>query len=103
KQGRDVFPVQAPRDGPHEAVDPRPFLFLLLGFLFLDSRCRLVQFVWMLSTKLGAPCMVIEKYCLKYAKPEDIGASPEEESSDEEPSENEYDSSDEQMLGKPDP
>ncbi|KAJ8499623.1 hypothetical protein OPV22_010175 [Ensete ventricosum] len=45
----------------------------------------------------------VKEYCLKYAKPEDIGASPEEESSDEEPSENEYDSSDEQMLGKPDP
>ncbi|URD97692.1 ubiquitin-conjugating enzyme [Musa troglodytarum] len=45
----------------------------------------------------------VKEYCLKYAKPEDIGASPEEESSDEELSENEYDSSDEQMLGKPDP
>lgn len=43
------------------------------------------------------------EYCLKYAKPEDIGASPEEESSDEELSENECDSSDEQMLGKADP
>lgn len=42
KQGRDVVPEQAPRDGPHEAVDPRPFLFLLVGFLFLDSRYRYV-------------------------------------------------------------
>ncbi|CAL9051669.1 unnamed protein product [Musa banksii] len=45
----------------------------------------------------------VKEYCLKYAKPEDIGASPEEESCDEELSENECDSSDEQMLGKPDP
>ncbi|RWW27548.1 hypothetical protein GW17_00008029 [Ensete ventricosum] len=86
------YRVETVDDGTHEFfVD------------FHGPKESLVQFVWMLSTKLGAPCMVIEKYCLKYAKPEDIGASPEEESSDEEPSENEYDSSDEQMLGKPDP
>lgn len=43
------------------------------------------------------------EYCKKYAKPEDIGASPEDESSEEELSEDEYDSSDEQVVGKPDP
>lgn len=44
------------------------------------------------------------EYCERYAKPEDVGAAPEEQSSDEEPSEEEYDaSSDEGVVGKPDP
>lgn len=43
------------------------------------------------------------EYCEKYAKPEDIGAVPEEKSSDEELSDNESDSSDEQVAGKADP
>jgi len=43
------------------------------------------------------------EYCEKYAKPEDAGAVPEEESSDEELSEDEYASSDEAMVGQPDP
>lgn len=43
------------------------------------------------------------EYCEKYAKPEDIGAATEENSSDEELSEDEYDSSDEQVAGKADP
>ncbi|KAG6503700.1 hypothetical protein ZIOFF_036024 [Zingiber officinale] len=45
----------------------------------------------------------VKEYCRLFAKPEDVGNSPEDESSDEEMMENEYDSSDEQMLGKPDP
>ncbi|URD95889.1 ubiquitin-conjugating enzyme [Musa troglodytarum] len=45
----------------------------------------------------------VKEYCKKYAKPEDIGASPEDESSEEELSADEYDSSDEQVVGKPDP
>ncbi|THU65544.1 hypothetical protein C4D60_Mb05t04770 [Musa balbisiana] len=45
----------------------------------------------------------VKEYCQKYAKPEDIGASPEDKLSDEELSEDEYDSSDEQVVGKPDP
>lgn len=43
------------------------------------------------------------EYREKYAKPEDIGAAPEEKSSDEEPSEDEYDSEDEEMAGPSDP
>lgn len=43
------------------------------------------------------------EYCEKYAKPEDAGAAPEEKSSDEEMSEDEYDSSDEAMVGPVDP
>jgi ubiquitin-conjugating enzyme E2 H len=46
------------------------------------------------------------EYCEKYAKPEDIGAATEEKSSDEEDeelTEDEYDSSDEQIAGKADP
>lgn len=44
------------------------------------------------------------EYREKYAKPEDIGAAPEEKSSDEELSEDESDdSSDEQVAGKADP
>lgn len=43
------------------------------------------------------------EYCQKYAKPEDVGAVPEEKSSDEELSEDEYDSSDEAVVGTVDP
>lgn len=43
------------------------------------------------------------EYCEKYAKPEDAGAVPEEKSSDEELSEDEYASSDEAMVGEADP
>lgn len=47
--------------------------------------------------------MFIE-YCEKYAKPEDAGAAPEEKSSDEELSEDDYGSSDDQeVAGKADP
>ncbi|KAG4951021.1 hypothetical protein JHK85_044888 [Glycine max] len=42
----------------------------------------------------------VKEYCEKYAKPEDIGAATEENSSDEELSEDEYDSSDEQVAGR---
>lgn len=45
----------------------------------------------------------LSEYCEKYAKPEDIGAAPEDKSSDEELSEDESDSSDEQVVGKADP
>ena len=43
------------------------------------------------------------EYCEKYAKPEDIGAAPEEKSSDEELSEDEYESLDDEMAGQADP
>lgn len=43
------------------------------------------------------------EYCQKYAKPEDVGAVPEEKSSDGELSEDEYDSSDEAVAGPVDP
>lgn len=44
------------------------------------------------------------EYCEKYAKPEDIGASKEEDSSDEELSEDDdYASSDDGIAGQPDP
>uniref|UniRef100_A0A2P2L3W0 E2 ubiquitin-conjugating enzyme n=1 Tax=Rhizophora mucronata TaxID=61149 RepID=A0A2P2L3W0_RHIMU len=45
----------------------------------------------------------VKEYREKYAKPEDMGAAPEENSSDEEPSEDEYQSHDEEMAGQPDP
>nr|XP_010935784.1 ubiquitin-conjugating enzyme E2 5 isoform X1 [Elaeis guineensis] len=46
----------------------------------------------------------VKEYCERYAKPEDAGAPPEENSSDEEPTEDEYDSSDEDAVpGNPDP
>ncbi|KAL6124170.1 PREDICTED: ubiquitin-conjugating enzyme E2-23 kDa [Fragaria vesca subsp. vesca] len=45
----------------------------------------------------------VKEYCLKYAKPEDIGAVPEDKSSDEELSENESDSCDDQVAGQADP
>ncbi|KAG1361374.1 Ubiquitin-conjugating enzyme E2 5 [Cocos nucifera] len=44
------------------------------------------------------------EYCERYAKPEDAGAPPEENSSDEELTEDEFDSSDEDAVpGNPDP
>ncbi|KAL6645504.1 hypothetical protein ACP70R_017112 [Stipagrostis hirtigluma subsp. patula] len=45
----------------------------------------------------------VKEYCEKYAKPEDAGVVPEDKSSDEELSEDEDDSGDEEILGKPDP
>ncbi|KAJ7951160.1 Ubiquitin-conjugating enzyme, E2 [Quillaja saponaria] len=45
----------------------------------------------------------VKEYCEKYAKPEDVGVSMEDKSSDEELSEDESDSEDEQMAGKADP
>lgn len=46
----------------------------------------------------------VPEYCQRYAKPEDVGNDSDGKSSDEELSEdNEYDSSDEQVVGKPDP
>lgn len=43
------------------------------------------------------------EYCEKYAKPEDIGVSQEENSSDDELSEEDYASSDDAIAGQPDP
>ncbi|XVF22521.1 hypothetical protein REPUB_Repub12eG0179500 [Reevesia pubescens] len=51
----------------------------------------------------GAYEQRVKEYCEKYAKPEDIGAAPEENSSDEELSEEEYDSNDDEVAGQPDP
>ncbi|KAG6579517.1 Ubiquitin-conjugating enzyme E2 5, partial [Cucurbita argyrosperma subsp. sororia] len=44
----------------------------------------------------------VKEFCEKYAKPEDIGAAPEEKSSDEEMSEDDYSSNDEGMAGQAD-
>ncbi|KZV21809.1 hypothetical protein F511_13612 [Dorcoceras hygrometricum] len=63
-------------------------LVILLDVLLLGKHCNWVEH---------------EEYCLKYAKPEDVGAAPEEKSSDDELSEEEYDSSDEAIVGKVDP
>lgn len=43
------------------------------------------------------------EYCEKYAKKDDVGAPPEEKSSDEELSEEENVSSDDEVAGKADP
>ncbi|CAB4300444.1 unnamed protein product [Prunus armeniaca] len=45
----------------------------------------------------------VKEFCQKYAKPEDIGAVPEDKSSDEELSEDESDSCDDQVAGQADP
>ncbi|XP_051129196.1 ubiquitin-conjugating enzyme E2-23 kDa-like isoform X2 [Andrographis paniculata] len=47
----------------------------------------------------------VTEHCKRYAKPEDAGVAPEENSSDEEVSEDEYaaSSSDEEVAGKADP
>ncbi|KAF3629655.1 Ubiquitin-conjugating enzyme E2 4 [Capsicum annuum] len=47
--------------------------------------------------------VVILEYCQKYAKPEDVGAVPEEKSSDEELSDAGYDSADDAVAGPVDP
>lgn len=44
----------------------------------------------------------VPEYCEKYAKPEEVGAPSDDKSSEEELSEDEYDSSDETVVGKPD-
>lgn len=44
----------------------------------------------------------ITEYCERYAKPEDIIAAPNQSSDDEELSEDESDSSDEQVVGQAD-
>lgn len=43
------------------------------------------------------------EYCERYAKPEDIGAVEDEDSSEDELSEDAYASSDDAIVGKPDP
>ena len=58
----------------------------------------MIIFLLVLSALLDHP-----EYREKYAKPEDIGAAAEEESSDEELSEDESDTSDEQIAGQADP
>ncbi|XP_047976206.1 ubiquitin-conjugating enzyme E2 4-like [Salvia hispanica] len=45
----------------------------------------------------------VKEYCEKYAKPTDAGVAPDEKSSDEELTEDEYASSDEEIAGKADP
>jgi len=67
-------------------------IFTYCAFLVCDSLV-----LWVLH--FSSP----PEYCEKYAKPEDAGAPPEDQSSDEELSEDEYDSSDEGVVGKPDP
>lgn len=58
---------------------------------------------WVVTFSINlACCFHYPEYCQKYAKPEDIGAVPEEKSSDEELSEDECDSSDEEVAGPAD-
>jgi ubiquitin-conjugating enzyme E2 H len=45
----------------------------------------------------------VKEYCERYAKAEDIGSRPDEDSSDGDVSEEEYMSSDEEMAGHADP
>ena len=47
--------------------------------------------------------MKFTEYCEKFAKAEDVGGAPEEQSSDEELSEDEYDSGDDAVAGQADP
>ena len=58
---------------------------------------------WSCKNSSIHPCIDHAEYCQKYAKPEDVGAVPEEKSSDEELSEDEYDSSDDAVAGPVDP
>lgn len=59
---------------------------------------------WKVSSFSNVALTFPLEYCEKFAKPEDAGAPPEENSSDEELTEDEYDSSDEDAVpGNPDP
>ncbi|KAK6918357.1 Ubiquitin-conjugating enzyme E2 [Dillenia turbinata] len=74
-----------------------PQLLLEVSAIEFSSNCGLL---------LLAPLHILFfhlKYCEKYAKPEHVGAGQEEKSSDEELSEDEYDSSDEAVAGQADP
>lgn len=68
--------------------------------MFIDTELHF--FSWVLEISIFLSHLSLE-YCEKYAKPEDAGVIPEEKSSDEELSEDENDSGDEEILGKPDP
>ena len=67
-------------------------------FIDIESHC-LPQY---LKAQFSVSHFSLE-YCKKYAKPEDAGVIPEDKSSDEELSEDENDSGDEEIMGKPDP
>lgn len=56
------------------------------------------------TLELNFSFRVYAEYCEKYAKPEDAGVIPEDKSSDEELSDEDDDNSgDEEIMGKPDP
>lgn len=63
----------------------------------------LVSLLFPEIVQLSFTTVLFPEYCEKYAKPEDIGAKPEEKSSDEELSEDDYNSDDDQVAGKADP
>ena len=56
---------------------------------------------WM--TQMFNLWLACPEYCERYAKAEDIGSRPDEDSSDGDVSEEEYMSSDEEMAGHADP
>lgn len=75
-----------------------PWFLLCLLIIDIESHC-LPQY---LKAHFSLSHFSLE-YCQKYAKPEDAGVIPEDKSSDEELSEDENDSGDEEIMGKPDP
>ena len=66
-------------------------MFSVINFGYICWRCITV-----------ANNFLLLEFCEKYAKPEDVGAVPEEKSSDEELSEDDYASSDEAVAGQAD-
>ena len=65
--------------------------------------CVVLFVIWSSHTAVAYKLFIFSEYCEKYAKPEDIGVKPEEKSSDEELSDDDYGSEDDQVAGKADP
>ncbi|XP_010275656.1 PREDICTED: ubiquitin-conjugating enzyme E2 5-like isoform X1 [Nelumbo nucifera] len=75
--------------------------------LMMRDRTAYEQRVKVAVLSIDARCFQLlddnQEYCEKYAKPENVGAAVEDQSSDEELSEDEYASSDEGVAGHADP
>lgn len=74
---------------------------------FLHKIIRFTQNIHLIVVDFGNTSHILShllsEFCEKYAKATDAGIAPEEKSSDDEVSEDEYASSDEEIAGKADP
>lgn len=77
--------------------------YILFHCMELVTCASLVSCYYSFSFIEDLPQSIFSEYCEKYAKPTDAGVAPDEKSSDEELTEDEYASSDEEVAGKADP